>query len=112
MRGNGTWGYDSGVGSAQKFLGEGRKLLALTIVGDGTSGSYVAIGNRGPVYVPPGYTFSLSAEDLEECYGEREIQFGGADLFPNEVPVGAAPQTWFYAWVGYTMIPGRPQENC
>lgn len=71
----------SGVGNGSAIVPNGQ-ILAVTMVPGEDLGSYVRINQSGPIFVPPGVTLDLQAEDLGNCCGDGEC-----DRWPGEVQI-------------------------
>lgn len=78
----------------------------------GETGSWLQIANNEPIWVPPGTTFEIGAQELGLCCGASQC-----DMYPGEVQiviifgqnvnkpdpdigVGSAPLSWFAVYHG------------
>src|SRR5262245_27747409 len=98
----------SGEGNGQATI-PGGQVLSVSMVPDGTNGSYVVLNESRAIFVPPDTTFNLTAKELGQedgnglqWPGEQQIsiQFDSGDNLNGKVPLKSPPESWEVVYTG------------
>lgn len=104
--------FQSGIGNGEAVIPGGQILSISMVPGTATStGSWIAIGNAGPIWVPYTKVLDLGAKELGECCGQEPCDQWPGDqqirvVFGEDAaPSGAAsdgdpPLSWLVVYNG------------